>query len=280
VKVLIAVVAWILAINVAYAAWLAISEFVRGRRARREVGTLDAMWQLPDVPRGARRRPSRVLAGALAVVVLGGVAIATPAGEEVVSTVGGVIGDLRGEPDDGDVAEAGDDDALVSPDAKPTREPSTSPTPSDDPRDRPRGNGGGPGEVTNDPGRDPTSSPATPPDAGVAPSVDASPSPTTSPEPSPPPPVGTFASAAEALSDTEISVTWERVPSATGYLVLRSDGGGAPVLVADLSAGKRVTVASDLSADTTYDFTITAQSSDGVLATSSASATTLPAVES
>ena len=270
-----AVVAWILVVNVAYAVWFAVTEFVLARRARREMSELEALWRLPSPRRG--RRLGRVLAGSLAVLVVGGVAIASPrdVAEHIAERVSHVIGSVAGDPDDGERAAPAE--AGVAPsNPAPTRHDSVARRESMDVKagssdDRGRS------EAVVDDAVAPTGAPAPTPGAGgPPPATEGTPSPSAPLDPSPTaPPALTFDASADAVSTSAIVVMWERVPTATTYTVHRSDVGGAPLLVGEVSAGKREILVEGLSAGASYDFTVTALSPHGVLGTSSASATTL-----
>jgi hypothetical protein len=262
-RALLLVVAAIFALNVAYGSFLFLSEFVQRRRARREVGALEAMWRADrnDTERRATRSVGRMaLAGASLLLVSALTATSQPA-RDVVSRVTEAIGGLGG--DGGVEAAASGTAPTTSAELAPTVTPTTS---------------AGPSGSARQPGDDVTASelglpdPAervAPSDSSVTQRTDeppaASPSPIVGePEPppsteSPTPSTDVFTVEATATGPTTVVIEWGDVPQATRFEIERSIvGESAWVEVHDVSAGKRTFTDGDLQPGTTYVFRVTA----------------------
>jgi hypothetical protein len=278
------VLAAILALNLAYGLFIGLLEMRRHRKARREIGTLEAMWRLdPRSPLRSERRAVRSfrVAGVLAVslMVLSGIAIATPGGLGRVSTVTEAIGDLFAAPD-GQVAEApehgdgstpiegtsggradptaGDGDGgAVNHDVAPGRE--SDPSSVDDP-------------VLSDVTQTDTAPEARNPDPEQPP-VDGDPPtpPAESPAPEPEPVITLLA---DPLSDTSVMLAWDALPAATGYRLERT-GGSSDGWSVEVPAGTTSMTDGGLAPETEYTYRITATLDDGSSIVDDATVTTL-----
>lgn len=225
--VLLAVV-WILALNLLAALVLALAEVHARRKIRREIDALEQLWHFEQraarVQQRGTRFAGRTLVAATAMLVLSGVAWASPGAREVVvDTVSGVVKDLT-DPPSGDKADGASDapsttDAGSSSSARDVP-PVATPRVDREPGQRTAG------EVAGE-AAPPIESPSettSPPSATTPPSA-ASPAPVVETPVSPPPAVVPFEAAASVLSASSIEVGWTALPTATGFLVERSHDG-------------------------------------------------------
>ena len=268
-RTLLLVVATIFALNVAYASFLVLSELVDRWRARREVGSLEAMWHTSRTHAGPRARGSavRVALTGVALLLLSGLTVASPTAREVVSRVTGAIGGIGGDPSI-EAAPPGSD-ATGSAGLAPTVTATASPEPStgsSDPRDA--GADPLPGEPDPRPreaavvGRvtDPTEVP--PVGEGPAPGA-TDPEPSAGAEPTPPPQV-TFHVEARATSSTMVDLEWDDVASVTRYDIERSVAGEDVWTSAGSSSpGHLSTTLDGFVPGVTYDIRVTAVRAQG-----------------
>lgn len=265
--VLLAVV-WILALNLLAALVLALAEVHARRKIRREIDALEQLWHLEQRAVRSQQRGTRfagrTLVAATAMLVLSGVAWASPGAREVVvDTVSGVVQDLTEQPS-GDKADGASDatspsDAGSSSTAR-DLPPVVAPQVQREPGQRT------PDEVAAEAGP-PIESPsgtAPPPTASTSPPA-ASPSPTVDAPVSPPPAVVPFEATANVLSASSIEVGWTAVPTATGFFVeLSLDYGVTWQAVAQVGPEARSVISSSLSPSTLYRFRVRATMPSGI----------------
>jgi hypothetical protein len=263
-RALLLVVAAIFALNVAYGSFLFLSEFVQRRRARREVGALEAMWRADrnDTDRRATRSVGRMVLAGASLLLVSALTATSPTAREVVSRVTEAIGGLGG--DRGVEAAASGTAPTTSAELAPTVTPTTS---------------AGPSGSARQPGDDVTASELGLPDPAerVAPSDSSvtqrtdgppavSPSPIVGePEPSPPstgsptPSTDVFTVEATATGPTTVVIEWGDVPQATRFEIERSIAGESAWPEGEhVSAGKQTVIVGDLQPGTTYVFRVTA----------------------
>lgn len=264
-RTVLIIVAWIVVANLGFLLILAVQDLHERRKKHREVRRLLALVPSPGHPllratHGRRRLVGRSLGAVAAVVVMGGIAMASPTIRDAV-----VSGAIRA----GDIV-AGDvhvgEEAAEEPSPSSGTEGSRSPSGETRPRDRSgstEGVSGGGQDRGDGTAAGPGPAPSPPPGGTPSPAGAAEPVPSPSPSPAasdpPAPPDVTFTATAEPTSPTTIVVSWNRVPTATAYSVARSIiGSNGWVEVASVPAGKRSTVSDGLLPGTTYLFRVTA----------------------
>lgn len=274
--VLLAVV-WILALNLLAALVLALAEVHARRKIRREIDALEQLWHLEQRAARAQQRGTRfagrTLAAATAMLVLSGVAWASPdAREVVVDTVSGVVQDLTDQPS-GDKADGVSDPGPSVAGSSSARDVPPVVTPRVD-----REPGQRTAEEVAGEAAPPIESPTgttSPPSATTSPPV-ASPSPVVEAPVSPPPAVVPFEATATVLSASSIEVGWTAVPTATGFLVERSLDGVTWGPIAQVGPEARSVISSSLEPSTLYRFRVHATMPSGTPQMAEAEATTSP----
>jgi len=283
VRTVLVIVAGIVVANLGFLLILAAQDLHERRKERREVRRLHDLFRSPGHPllratHGPKRLVGRSVVAVAAVVVLGGVAIASPTIRDAV--VSGAIRAADIVAGDAHLGEGAAEETSPSSRTEGSRSPSGETRPPADSGSAESVSGGG--ENRGDgrgAGAEPT--PPAPPGETPSPSGAAEPVPSPSPSPAPsdptPPPDVPFTATAEPTSPTTIVVSWDRVPTATAYSVTRSIlGSNDWVDVARVPAGKRSTVSGELQPGTTYLFRVTATIARGGEEVDETSATTPP----
>lgn len=274
--VLLAVV-WILALNLLAALVLALAEVHARRKIRREIDALEHLWHLEQ--RAARaqqgtRFAGRTLVAATAMLVLSGVAWASPGARELVAETVSVVVDLAEQPS-GDKANEGSGAASPSIDGSSSSArdvpPVVTPRPEREPGQRTAGEVAGEAAppIESPSGTAPPPSATTPPTASPSPAVD---------DPvSQLPAVVPFEATATVLSASSIEVGWTAVPTATGFLVERSVDGVTWSSIAQVGPETWSFVNSSLLPSTLYQYRVHATMPSGAEQVADVEATTSPA---
>jgi hypothetical protein len=266
---LLLALAAILALNVGFGVRIAFSELRSRRRIRREVDVLESMWRHDPDPAERvtlrSRLAGRATAVAAAVVMLSGVAIATPAGDAVVSTFTGVVNRLTTNESQFEASAPGPRDSGAG------SSEATSPEP-DAPGVRPDGTSREP--HANGEGGQASTPPAPIPSEGQDPAPTETPVPSLHPTPTESVAPAAFGASASARSSTEIELSWNDLPTATGYVVESPDGLGGWTTVTQLPDGEMSTIVTELTPDTTYEFRVRATTESGDVVSDVTSATT------